>query len=102
MCFYEWRDAKFKYFHELIFSQTYRIFEGRIAVASLGGSYGALAPYTVVRRNAVEAVSVQGYRSAAFSIVEPRLPLSHYELEMITAKISDRYIQAKRMLKAQL
>lgn len=85
-----------------IFSQTHRIFEGRVAITSLGGSYRTLAPYTVVRWNAVEAVSVQGYRSTPFSVVEPRLPFSHYELEMITVKISDRYIPAKRMLEAHL
>ena len=62
-------------------SRTYRILEGRVAVASLRGPHRALTPHTVVRRDAVETVSVQGYRPAPFPVIEPRLSLSHYKLE---------------------
>lgn len=94
--------AKLKCNHKLILSQTHRIFEGRIAVASLGGPHRTFASYAVVSWNAIEAVCIQGYRSAPFSVVESRLPLSHYKLEMITAEISDRCVQAKRTLEAHL
>jgi len=82
---YKWENAKFEQFLKTSTSKswTYRIFESRIAVTSLGGSRRALAPHAIVRWNAVEAVSVQGYRSAPFSVVEPRLPLSHYKLQVM-------------------
>lgn len=75
---------------------TYWIFESRIAITSLRGSRRALAPYAIVRWNAVEAVSVQGYRSAPFSVVESRLPLSHYKLQVVTAKINGCCIRQNR------
>lgn len=60
---------------------TYRIFERGVPIASFRGPSDTFASDAVVSGNTVETVSIQGYWTTPFTVVEPRLPFPHYELQ---------------------